>query len=133
MQAANLSYGFNIMHFELMETTRTLWGTAKAWGQAHPGLVAANNAMPGLLKGYGDGAYWHGCHWWGHPACSSAPARLCTRVVLPSGWLTSGGALLSGRRRWSNFELGRLSFFRSEAYRSFFSHLDRSGGFFYER
>ncbi|GAA5904146.1 glycosyltransferase family 15 protein [Sporobolomyces salmoneus] len=34
---------------------------------------------------------------------------------------------------WSNFEICSLSFLRSEAYRSYFKHLDDSGGFFYER
>jgi alpha 1,2-mannosyltransferase len=34
---------------------------------------------------------------------------------------------------WSNFEIGDLNFFRGEAYQTFFDHLDRSGGFFYER
>ena len=33
----------------------------------------------------------------------------------------------------SNFEIGRLAFFRSPAYRSFFAHLEAAGGFFYER
>ncbi|GAB4820904.1 hypothetical protein N2152v2_007950 [Parachlorella kessleri] len=39
----------------------------------------------------------------------------------------------SGCHFWSNFEIGRLSFFRSEAYLRFFNHLDRARGFFYER
>lgn len=34
---------------------------------------------------------------------------------------------------WSNFEIGSLNFWRSEAYRKFFDYLDRTGGFFYER
>ncbi|KAJ2784797.1 alpha-1,2-mannosyltransferase ktr1 [Coemansia javaensis] len=34
---------------------------------------------------------------------------------------------------WSNFEIVDLSLYRSEAYRSYFEHLDRAGGFFYER
>lgn len=34
---------------------------------------------------------------------------------------------------WSNFEIASLSFFRSPAYTTFFSHLDASGGFWYER
>jgi mannosyltransferase len=34
---------------------------------------------------------------------------------------------------WSNFEIGDLDFFRSEKYDEFFNHLDRAGGFFYER
>ena len=34
---------------------------------------------------------------------------------------------------WTNFELGDLDFFRSDDYQSFFQHLDKSGGFYYER
>lgn len=35
--------------------------------------------------------------------------------------------------RRSNFEIARIDFWRSEAYRAYFDHLDKSGGFFYER
>lgn len=34
---------------------------------------------------------------------------------------------------WSNFEIGDLNFFRSDAYLKFFNHLDSKGGFYYER
>lgn len=34
---------------------------------------------------------------------------------------------------WSNFEVGDLDFWRSDAYRAFFDYLDHAGGFFYER
>jgi alpha 1,2-mannosyltransferase len=34
---------------------------------------------------------------------------------------------------WSNFEIGSLSWLRSQAYTDFFTSLDRDGGFFYER
>ena len=34
---------------------------------------------------------------------------------------------------WSNFEIARLSFFRSKEYREFFEMMDRSGGFWMER
>lgn len=34
---------------------------------------------------------------------------------------------------WSNFEVGSLKFWRSEAYTKYFEYLDKSGGFFYER
>lgn len=34
---------------------------------------------------------------------------------------------------WSNFEIARLDFFRSEAYENFFQMMDRSGGFWMER
>ncbi|KAI7903889.1 nucleotide-diphospho-sugar transferase [Cokeromyces recurvatus] len=34
---------------------------------------------------------------------------------------------------WSNFEIGDLSLWRSEAYLKLFDYLDKSGGFYYER
>ncbi|WFD35283.1 hypothetical protein MCUN1_002134 [Malassezia cuniculi] len=34
---------------------------------------------------------------------------------------------------WSNFEIGDMRLWRSPAYRAYFEHLDRAGGFFYER
>jgi mannosyltransferase len=34
---------------------------------------------------------------------------------------------------WSNFEIADMDFFRGQAYEDYFNHLDRSGGFFYER
>jgi hypothetical protein len=54
------------------------------------------------------------------------------RIILgnPSFCCTPSPA---GCHFWSNFEIGRLAFFRSEAYLQFFEHLDQAGGFFYER
>ena len=34
---------------------------------------------------------------------------------------------------WSNFEIADMEFWRSKAYEDYFEHLDRAGGFFYER
>ncbi|KAH3667034.1 hypothetical protein WICMUC_005381 [Wickerhamomyces mucosus] len=34
---------------------------------------------------------------------------------------------------WSNFEIGDMDFYRSEAYSSWVEHLDKTGGFYYER
>lgn len=34
---------------------------------------------------------------------------------------------------WSNFEIADMDFWRSPAYEAYFEHLDRAGGFFYER
>ncbi|GAA6034199.1 hypothetical protein JCM8097_003776 [Rhodosporidiobolus ruineniae] len=49
-------------------------------------------------------------------------------------WLSDdGGQTYNGCHFWSNFEIASLAFFRSEAYRAYFDHLDRAGGFFYER
>ncbi|GAW13771.1 hypothetical protein ANO14919_031600 [Xylariales sp. No.14919] len=34
---------------------------------------------------------------------------------------------------YSNFEVGSLTFFRSEKHKAYFEHLDKAGGFYYER
>ncbi|EIW85168.1 glycosyltransferase family 15 protein [Coniophora puteana RWD-64-598 SS2] len=34
---------------------------------------------------------------------------------------------------WSNFEIANMDFWRSEAYSSYFQHLESTGGFYYER
>ncbi|KAJ6438627.1 alpha-1,2 mannosyltransferase KTR1 [Purpureocillium lavendulum] len=34
---------------------------------------------------------------------------------------------------WSNFEVADMEFWRSQVYEDYFNHLDRAGGFFYER
>ncbi|KAJ2726647.1 alpha 1,2-mannosyltransferase 2.4.1 [Coemansia sp. Benny D115] len=48
-------------------------------------------------------------------------------------WVVNEKAKYTLCHFWSNFEIVDLSFYRSEAYESYFQHLDRSGGFFYER
>ncbi|VEU20235.1 DEKNAAC101007 [Brettanomyces naardenensis] len=44
-----------------------------------------------------------------------------------------GGSSYNGCHFWSNFEVGDLSLWRSEAYLKYFDYLDQAGGFFYER
>jgi len=44
-----------------------------------------------------------------------------------------GGESYNHCHFWSNFEIGNLDWLRSQAYIDYFNHLDRDGGFFYER
>lgn len=44
-----------------------------------------------------------------------------------------GGSTYNGCHFWSNFEIGKLSLWRSKAYIDYFTYLDKAGGFFYER
>ncbi|KAF9069599.1 glycosyltransferase family 15 protein [Rhodocollybia butyracea] len=44
-----------------------------------------------------------------------------------------GGETYNRCHFWSNFEIGSLDLWRSEGYMKFFDHLDRKGGFYYER
>ncbi|KAF8333999.1 glycosyltransferase family 15 protein, partial [Cantharellus anzutake] len=50
------------------------------------------------------------------------------------GFLSDDGGKTYNRCHfWSNFEIGDLNFWRSEAYMEFFEFLDSKGGFYYER
>ncbi|KAI8977740.1 glycosyltransferase family 15 protein [Trametes punicea] len=44
-----------------------------------------------------------------------------------------GGSSYNLCHFWSNFEIANMDFWRGEAYSKFFDHLDRTGGFYYER
>lgn len=49
-------------------------------------------------------------------------------------WISDdNGESYNGCHFWSNFEVGKLDFWNSEAYLKYFEYLDKSGGFFYER
>lgn len=44
-----------------------------------------------------------------------------------------GGETYNRCHFWSNFEIGSLGLWRSQAYLDYFDYLDKAGGFFYER
>lgn len=49
-------------------------------------------------------------------------------------WISdNGGESYNLCHFWSNFEIGDLRFWRSEAYMAYFNHLEKAGGFYYER
>jgi alpha 1,2-mannosyltransferase len=49
-------------------------------------------------------------------------------------WMSdNGGESYNLCHFWSNFEIGDLNFWRSDAYMDYFNHLEKAGGFYYER
>ncbi|BEI82603.1 hypothetical protein CcaverHIS002_0304710 [Cutaneotrichosporon cavernicola] len=49
-------------------------------------------------------------------------------------WISdNGGESYNLCHFWSNFEIGDLNFWRGEAYTAYFNHLEKAGGFYYER
>ncbi|KZV61063.1 glycosyltransferase family 15 protein [Peniophora sp. CONT] len=48
-------------------------------------------------------------------------------------FLSPDGATFDACSYWSENEVADLDFYRSKAYSAFFDHLDRAGGFYYER
>ncbi|KAF2731902.1 alpha-1,2 mannosyltransferase KTR1 [Polyplosphaeria fusca] len=103
MQDHNKTYGFNINIYDDPHSVATLWPETLKFLEDYPDHVHPNNAREWLEDG----------------------------SKRPENYETANG--YSTCHFWSNFEIGALSFWRSQAYRDYFDHLDRAGGFFYER
>ncbi|KAL2001495.1 hypothetical protein VTN02DRAFT_1677 [Thermoascus thermophilus] len=103
MQDNNKTYGFTINLFDAPESMPTLWKETQKFLAAHPDYLSENNMMEWLTDDQ----------------------------LRPEHTEKAGG--YSTCHFWSNFEIGDLDFFRSQKYEDFFNHLDRAGGFFYER
>lgn len=103
MEDNNKTYGFVINLYDSPESIKTLWPVTMDFVSQHPEYVHPNSAI---------------------------------------GWLTDAkkrpehNAKANGYSTchfWSNFEIGDMNFWRSQVYEDYFNHLDRQGGFFYER
>jgi mannosyltransferase len=103
MQDHNKTYGFNINLFDSPESIPSLWPETIKFLAAHPEYLNSNNAMSWLVDN----------------------TRRPDNNIKAHGYSTC--------HFWSNFEIADLSFWRSQAYEDYFTHLDRTGGFFYER
>ena len=103
MQDYNKTYGFTINLYDAPESIPTLWPETMKFVAQHSEYLHENNAMNWL----------------------SDSARRPEHNIKANGYSTC--------HFWSNFEIADLNFFRSQAYEDYFNHLDRAGGFFYER
>jgi alpha 1,2-mannosyltransferase len=111
MEGENKTYGFTLTYTEEPKTISTLWSTVREFIQANPRSVAEGNALE--FMSYDGGKTYNGCH--------------CALFSLHS-FLS-----LTSIPVWNNFEIASLEFYRSDLYRSFFEHLDKAGGFYYEQ
>lgn len=103
MQDHNKTYGFTINLYDAPESLPTLWPETIKFLAEHSEHLHENNAM----------------RW------------LTDRDRRPEHNRKANG--YSTCHFWSNFEIGDMDFWRSQAYEDYFNHLDRAGGFFYER
>lgn len=103
MQDHNKTYGFTINLYDAPSSIPSLWPETVKFLAAHPEHLHPNNAMDWLVD----------------------DKQRPEHNQKANGYSTC--------HFWSNFEIGDLSFFRSKAYEDYFNHLDRAGGFFYER
>ncbi|MCJ1258660.1 hypothetical protein MMC24_006493 [Lignoscripta atroalba] len=103
MEDHNKTYGFTINLYDAPNSIPTLWPETLKFMAAHPEYIHENNAMEWLTDS----------------------ARRPEHNQKANGYSTC--------HFWSNFEIADMEFWRSQAYEDYFNHLDRAGGFFYER
>ena len=99
----NKTYGFTINLYDAPQSIPTLWPETLRFLAAHPEYVHENNSRDWLEDN----------------------ERRPGHNVKANGYSTC--------HFWSNFEIADMEFWRSKAYEDYFEHLDRAGGFFYER
>ncbi|SCV69492.1 BQ2448_2512 [Microbotryum intermedium] len=120
MKENKKKYGFVLSLYEYPDTIATLWETTKAFLIKYPQHLAQPNFVPFIS--YDSGLNYNQCEWPFFDGDEVAPYNNLT--VLPRS--RTG-------HFWSNFEIGDLSLWRSQAYLDYVKFLDNSGGFFYER
>lgn len=103
MEDNNKTYGFVINIYDSPESIETLWPQTLEFLAEHPDYVHPNNALKWLTDS------------------ANRPGH----TAKANGYSTC--------HFWSNFEIADMNFWRSRKYKDYFDHLDRAGGFFYER
>lgn len=103
MEDGNKTYGFTINLYDAPQSIPSLWPETQRFLAANPSYLSDNNMWEWITDDVARPEHTKGAN--GYSTCHF----------------------------WSNFEIGDLDFFRGEKYEAYFQHLDRAGGFFYER
>lgn len=103
MEDNDKTYGFTIALYDNENTVKSLWNTTLDFLKENPYYLHPNGAYNWILEDLTNP----------------------DRNKATNGYSTC--------HFWSNFEIANLDFFRSEPYTKWFEHLDRQGGFYYER
>ncbi|RFU25837.1 hypothetical protein B7463_g10502, partial [Scytalidium lignicola] len=103
MQDNNKTYGFTINLYDSPPSIPSLWPETVKFISEHPEYLHKKNAMRWVTDS----------------------ERRPSHNIDANGYSTC--------HFWSNFEIADMSFWRSQVYEDYFNHLDRAGGFFYER
>lgn len=112
MRDNNMVYGFNMAILDDARSFPSLWERTQAFKKHNPQIISHEADLRWLLH------------------TTDEPDRI---VRSGTGYHSTPGDHYNNCQFYSNFEIGALDFFRSKEHQSYFEHLDRSGGFFYER
>lgn len=103
MRDHNKTYGFTVTLYDSPESIAGLWPETLNFLANNEHSLAKPNALDWLTDKERRPVHNHKAH--GYSTCHF----------------------------WSNFEIADMNFWRSKEYEAYFEHLDRAGGFFYER
>jgi mannosyltransferase len=135
MIAENKTYGFTIAVKELKETVPNIWRYASAYKRVN------NLTSQGLWEMFVEPESEEDKNKAAEeedPSKAQLPEEILrgdpSRASLPDiDPEAMEGEKYNMCHFWSNFEIARLSWFRSKQYEDFFQMMDRSGGFWMER
>ena len=105
MREQRKKYSFIVTIYEYPDTIPTLWETVEDFLNEYPQHLHPNNSAEFITD----------------------------KTPIGTGALDLGGTSYNLCHFWSNFEIGDLNFFRSQAYLDYFNYLSKTGGFYYER
>ncbi|KAH8649028.1 glycolipid 2-alpha-mannosyltransferase-domain-containing protein [Xylariales sp. PMI_506] len=112
MQDNKMAYGFNMAILDDARSFPSLWERTQAFSRTNKDMVNPQADMRWLLHD------------------TDEPMRM---IRSGFGFQESLSAEYNNCQFYSNFEIGSLDFFRGKEHQTYFRHLDRAGGFFYER
>ncbi|GAV28993.1 hypothetical protein PMKS-002472 [Pichia membranifaciens] len=105
MREKRKKYSFIVTIYEYPDTIPTLWETVEDFLNEYPQHLHPNNSV----------------------------GFITDKTPIGTNALDLGGTSYNLCHFWSNFEIGDLNFFRSQAYLDYFNYLSKTGGFYYER
>ncbi|RYO85617.1 hypothetical protein DL763_007026 [Monosporascus cannonballus] len=113
MQDNDMAYGSNVAVLEDQRAIHSLWDRTREFILANMDMVDDEARVSWLLGACVD-------------EDDVAEEDTNTRLLL-------AGREYNNCQPYSNFEVGSLDFFRSKEHQAYFDHIDKNGGFYYER
>ncbi len=118
MRDNNMAYGFNMAILDDARSFPSLWDRTKMFIKNNNDLIHEDADYDWLLQ---------------DPLRGDGISRASQRLKEDDDSNDFDSLEYNNCQFYSNFEVGSLAFFRSEEHRAYFEHLDKTGGFYYER
>ncbi|KAI1501398.1 glycolipid 2-alpha-mannosyltransferase-domain-containing protein [Biscogniauxia marginata] len=116
MRDTDMAYGFNMAILDDARSFPSLWERTKVFIKHHKEMLAADADLNWLVQDIKE----------------TKGTGLSSFAYDEEGNVVDG-IEYNNCQFYSNFEIGSLDFFRSKEHRAYFDHLDKAGGFYYER